>query len=48
MTTRRGRGGTLTGKEECWYILDAQPDAVLGIGTARPLSPAELRAAAVC
>src|SRR3546814_8823023 len=26
------------GKEECWYILDAEPDAKLGIGLTRRLS----------
>lgn len=35
------------GKSECWYILDAEPDAVLGIGTLRPLDAGELRQAAL-
>ena len=35
------------GKSECWYILDAEPDAVLGIGVKEPLSPEALRAAAL-
>src|SRR3546814_17216030 len=35
------------GKEECWYILDAEPDAKLGIGLTRRLSGEELRAAAL-
>ncbi|HEX7874125.1 MAG TPA: class I mannose-6-phosphate isomerase [Sphingobium sp.] len=35
------------GKEECWYILDAEPDARLGIGTVKPLSGAELCSAAL-
>lgn len=35
------------GKEECWYILEAEPGALLGIGTTRPLSHAELRQAAL-
>ncbi len=39
--------GEATGKEECWFILDAEPGATLGIGTVRPLSAAELRAAAL-
>lgn len=39
---QRGLG---SGKEECWYILDAEPHAVVGIGTVRPLDAAELRAA---
>jgi mannose-6-phosphate isomerase len=39
--------GLPSGKEECWYIVAAQPDAVLGIGTTRPLAPDELRAASL-
>jgi mannose-6-phosphate isomerase len=39
--------GLSAGKEECWYILDAEPGAVLGIGTIRPLSPGTLRDAAL-
>ncbi len=39
--------GQASGKEECWYIVDAEPDAVLGMGTTRPLSPDELRAASL-
>jgi mannose-6-phosphate isomerase len=35
--------GHISGKEECWYIVDAEPNAVLGIGTIRPLSAEELR-----
>jgi mannose-6-phosphate isomerase len=34
------------GKEECWLIVDAEPDAVLGIGFKEPVSPEGLRAAA--
>ena len=34
------------GKSECWYILDAGPDARLGIGTIRPLDESALRVAA--
>lgn len=37
--------GQDSGKEECWFIVNAEPDAVLGIGTTRPLNGAELRAA---
>ena len=37
--------GHVSGKEECWYIVDADPGAVLGIGTRRALSANELRAA---
>lgn len=35
------------GKEECWYVLDAAPDATIGIGTTRALSGPELHAAAL-
>lgn len=35
------------GKEECWYILHAEPNATLGVGTTRPLSDGELRAASL-
>ena len=39
--------GLPSGKEECWLVLDAEPGAVLGIGTHEALSPEELRAAAL-
>lgn len=39
--------GLAGGKEECWLVLDAEPGACLGIGTQRPLSADELRAAAL-
>lgn len=39
--------GLAGGKDECWYILAAEPDAVVGIGTARALSSDELRAASL-
>jgi mannose-6-phosphate isomerase len=39
--------GLPSGKEECWYIVDAEPGAVLGIGTIRPLDSDELRAASL-
>lgn len=35
------------GKSECWYIVDAGPGAVLGLGLTRPASEDELRAAAL-
>lgn len=38
--------GLAAGKEECWYIVDAQPGARLGIGTVRPLAAEALRDAA--
>lgn len=37
--------GHRQGKEECWYILDAEPGATVGIGTLAPLNPAQLEAA---
>jgi mannose-6-phosphate isomerase len=39
--------GLERGKEECWYILDAEPNAVLGLGLKREVGCEELRAAAV-
>ncbi len=39
--------GEPSGKEECWYIVDALPGAVLGMGTKRALSAQELRAASL-
>jgi mannose-6-phosphate isomerase len=39
--------GLAGGKEECWVVTDAVPDARLGIGTLRPLTPEALRAAAL-
>lgn len=35
------------GKSECWYILDATPDATLGVGMHETLTPEQLRAAAL-
>lgn len=35
------------GKEECWLVLDAQPDARLAIGFRDPITPAAMRAAAL-
>jgi mannose-6-phosphate isomerase len=37
--------GLASGKEECWYIVSAEPGAVLGIGTRRSLDAEELKAA---
>jgi mannose-6-phosphate isomerase len=34
------------GKEECWLVLDAAPDAALAIGFVRDVTPAEIAAAA--
>lgn len=39
--------GLRRGKSECWYILDAEPNATLGIGLHHRLSASELRAAAI-
>lgn len=39
--------GLPQGKEECWYILDAETDATVGIGTTRALSADELREASL-
>lgn len=39
--------GLPAGKEECWYILGAEPGATLGMGTTRPLSADELHAASL-
>lgn len=39
--------GLAGGKEECWLVLDAGPDAVLGIGTKEPLDAETLRTAAL-
>ena len=39
--------GLAHGKTECWYILDAEPDAVLGLGLVRSVSKADLRQAAL-
>jgi mannose-6-phosphate isomerase len=39
--------GLASGKEECWVILSAEPGATLGMGTKRPLSADELRAASL-
>lgn len=39
--------GLKQGKSECWYILDAEADATLGLGLKRAVSPDELRSAAL-
>lgn len=38
--------GLRRGKSECWYILDAEPGAVLGLGLKEEISRESLRAAA--
>ena len=35
------------GKEECWLVIDAEPDAMLGIGFREPIGPEAMRAAAL-
>ena len=39
--------GVPRGKSECWYILDAEPGAALGLGLTRESTKDELRAAAL-
>jgi|TARA_R100000049_G_C1955972_1_gene110875 mannose-6-phosphate isomerase len=43
-TLAKGLGSQ--GKEECWLILDAQPDAKLGIGFIEEIGPDKMRSAA--
>lgn len=38
--------GMANGKDECWLVLDAEPDAHIGVGPNRTLSADELRSAA--
>lgn len=45
--TQAQQRGIVSGKEECWFIVDAEPDAVLGMGTTRALDKDELRAASL-
>lgn len=39
--------GLARGKSECWYILDADEGAEIGVGLKRTMSPDELRASAL-
>jgi mannose-6-phosphate isomerase len=39
--------GLASGKAECWYILDAEPGATIGLGLRREVSKEELRSAAL-
>jgi len=39
--------GLREGKSECWYILDAEPDATLGLGLRHAISREDLRKAAL-
>lgn len=40
-------GETDGGKEECWLVIDAEPDATLGIGFKQPLGAEAMRQAAL-
>ena len=39
--------GFASGKEECWLVLDADPNAELGVGLKAAATPEALRAAAL-
>jgi mannose-6-phosphate isomerase len=39
--------GLAQGKTECWYIIDAEPDATLGLGLTREVSADQLRQSAL-
>src|SRR4051812_46397595 len=39
--------GLARGKNECWYILEAEPDATIGQGLTRDLTAEDLRASAL-
>jgi mannose-6-phosphate isomerase len=39
--------GLAEGKSECWYVIDAEPGATIGLGLRRPISRDELRNAAL-
>ena len=39
--------GLPNGKDECWYVVDAEPGARIGLGFERALASEELRAAAL-
>ncbi len=39
--------GQRSGKAECWYILDAEPDASIGLGLTKELTSGELRNSAL-
>lgn len=46
LSIRLHSSGDYAGKEECWYILDAEPASVVGIGTILPLDRQSLHDAA--
>ena len=39
--------GYPSGKNECWYVVDAEENATLGLGLVKTVSPTKLKAAAV-
>lgn len=39
--------GFARGKDECWYVVDAEPGATVGMGLVRDCTPDDLRAAAL-
>lgn len=39
--------GLARGKTECWFVLDAEPGATIGLGLRRPLTPDQVRSAAL-
>ncbi|WP_321323154.1 class I mannose-6-phosphate isomerase [uncultured Parasphingorhabdus sp.] len=41
------RVGFPHGKDECWYILDAEPDAILGLGLKKSVSATKLKTATI-
>jgi mannose-6-phosphate isomerase len=45
--TQARASGFARGKDEAWVILDAEPEATIALGTVRPVSRDELRAAAL-
>ena len=47
MTRRPGDEDCAAEKSECWYILDAEPGAVIGLGLSRQLPADESRASAL-
>ena len=42
------REGFPHGKDECWYIVEANPEAVLGLGLTKEVSRTKLHAAVAC
>ena len=39
--------GMPSGKEECWYVVDAEPGAIIGVGTKHSLTSEKLHAASL-